>query len=920
MRTPRFTLPVCVLALSVAAPAQSIDWIARFDDIGAASDNVVGTARTSTGALAVLAERTNHGTILFTVDPNGDPIGHTTPIDSDDLATWTFRAGPDDSVVLAALRRDAGGRQAIVVLLRLGAGDVQWSEHSFDSPWEWERIEDLAVDTAGNVLISGPTVDGDGHLRLAHVSFDPQAAVRWATQLAGETLPPSAKTYVRASFDGSGNAYVVATVEGQNGSRDGDLLVIKYDLAGQSVWTWRFDLASDDTTASYKPSAILADDDGVFVCAYGSSSSAGAGIISIRLDAGGTPLWQDFFQGGTYYPRAKRNPADGGYYVASEVYAGSPRPKRDFLLLRYGPDGQRLFSRQLDRGAEGDAYLSGIVVEPDGQVVMGGSFVSGFGSDSSVRAARVSTDGVVLWDRQYSWSGADPWIWCRGFLADSQGRATFVASVNDSHTGRDAALLTLDAGGEITRIVQLNSTQPSVESFCYGSVADLDGNLYLALNSRQYPDTGGWVVVKYDASGIEQWRRRVSEWGSRPTVMAIDAWQNITVAGSVADNGSSDTGDILVVRWRPDGSEVWRAVYDGPTGQRDYANGMAMSYMGDVYVSGQTVVGDQGLPLLIKFDYNGHYQWDQLAIFGGRLMKVASDDNLLLITSSGLTCMSPDGWIQWTSPLPASNGCSPTLYDMALDRFGNVVLVGRGCFTSTSNALAVIKYSPTGELRWVSEPGEIEGAIGQHLVLDRPGNVLVTGTQSVNQGSYPPDQFLVTALVSPQGATRWTARHYLGPAAFSGATDLARDDQWAYVMSDYENVLLFRYDLEGNLAWKAEYEESDASRQRAFRLSLDSDGRPNITSTITSVDNNSDIVTVCYGAAPPPCGGTPACRAADVNADCAVDLADLFIVLSNFGLTHRGSISPADGDMNFDGVTDINDLVSVLGAFGLACE
>ena len=52
---------------------------------------------------------------------------------------------------------------------------------------------------------------------------------------------------------------------------------------------------------------------------------------------------------------------------------------------------------------------------------------------------------------------------------------------------------------------------------------------------------------------------------------------------------------------------------------------------------------------------------------------------------------------------------------------------------------------------------------------------------------------------------------------------------------------------------------------------------------------------------------------ADVNDDGAVDLADLNIILSNFGST-----SP-NGDTNADGVVDLADLNRVLSDFGTDC-
>ncbi|GMU84623.1 MAG: hypothetical protein AMXMBFR47_44920 [Planctomycetota bacterium] len=860
--------------------------------------------------------------MLFTVAPDGQILSEIPHTDADQVFSRTLTATSDGAALLAALRRDASARRTILVLLRRPSGAAVWSESLFTSPAEWSAAEALSVDAAGNVVISGGTYFTGEPARLTVVSFDPQGQVRWvARDESAAVTSASGHPYggVRQGLDDLGNTFVAATVRGPNGSLDADLLIEKVDSAGNIQWQQRYSVDENERNSGYWLGAVKVHESRVYLSAWMNNESNHA-LLTLAYDLDGNRIWSDLIadQGGIASMIAA-NPADRGIYVGGTAAGLYPEDPDGFFLARYSPAGDRIFAHVYDSELNGTYSLNGVVVDSEGRAYLGGNHRP-TGQSSQLRAMQVLPGGTIGWDRHYTWPGSNPLFSPAAFIADGLGGLACAATVSDPHNRADVGLVTIDTAGDIVRTVQLNSTEPSSDSFCYGSVVDSSANRYVAIDSDRFPDEGGWAVVKYDASGIEQWRRRVTEWGSRPTRMAMDAWENITVAGSIADDGSANTGDILVVRWRPDGSEVWRAVYDGPTGQRDYVVDMAMSYMGDVYISGETVVGDQALTLLVKFDFLGHFQWDQLAIPGRRLMKVAADDNLLFMTAYGLTCISPDGWIQWTSPLPSSVGCAWNLFEIDLDRFGNVLLVGSACHTAANRTLAVIKYSPTGELRWVSQPEEAQGVNGYRFVLDRSGNVLFVGTQSVQRESNLPDQYLVTGLISPQGATRWIARHYLGRTDFSTEVDVARDDDWAYVMGRSRDFVTLRYDLGGNLDWKAEYSESGATDVLPFVLTLDPDGRTAVTGRIRSADDDDDMVTVCYGAASPPCGGTPACRAADVNADCVVDLADLFIVLSNFGLAHRGSISPADGDMNFDGVTDINDLVSVLGAFGERCE
>jgi hypothetical protein len=62
---------------------------------------------------------------------------------------------------------------------------------------------------------------------------------------------------------------------------------------------------------------------------------------------------------------------------------------------------------------------------------------------------------------------------------------------------------------------------------------------------------------------------------------------------------------------------------------------------------------------------------------------------------------------------------------------------------------------------------------------------------------------------------------------------------------------------------------------------------------------------------------TPTCDG-DVNNDRVVNLQDLAVLLSNFGLT--GSATPAQGDLNGDQDVDISDLALLLAHFGTTCD
>ncbi len=97
----------------------------------------------------------------------------------------------------------------------------------------------------------------------------------------------------------------------------------------------------------------------------------------------------------------------------------------------------------------------------------------------------------------------------------------------------------------------------------------------------------------------------------------------------------------------------------------------------------------------------------------------------------------------------------------------------------------------------------------------------------------------------------------------------------------------------------------DESYEFAFVTDVSSDG-----TWFTGWGRTTDGALTSWVAQIP---GGPVCPG-DVNDSGGVDLADLNLVLANFGQT------TADGDTNGDGEVDLADLNAVLAAFGTSCE
>jgi hypothetical protein len=88
-----------------------------------------------------------------------------------------------------------------------------------------------------------------------------------------------------------------------------------------------------------------------------------------------------------------------------------------------------------------------------------------------------------------------------------------------------------------------------------------------------------YLTVVYDRDGAERWRAGFDGGTGSfdfPTALAVDSGGRVTVTGaSYTEDFTRESWDIGTVQYAPDGSELWRAVYDGPGAQSDFPAAVA---------------------------------------------------------------------------------------------------------------------------------------------------------------------------------------------------------------------------------------------------------------------------------------------------------------------------------------------------------
>ncbi len=268
----------------------------------------------------------------------------------------------------------------------------------------------------------------------------------------------------------------------------------------------------------------------------------------------------------------------------------------DFFVVKFGPTGNWLWTRQDGTGQDDDARA--VATDASGHVFVTGFVRGDFHGVTRVGGADVfinkyDTNGNRLWTVLF---GSDITDEAFGITCDADGNVIVTGWTDGSIEGLPALsngdnfLAKYDSNGQRVWLREWGTFNKDTG---YALATDAARNIYLSgyttgpLYTNAAFGNRDVFLAKFDAGGTNQWGRQFgTSQHDQGFGVACDAAASVFVAGQF--NGQMVAGDppadVFVAKYDPAGSQIWFQQFG--TTNHDAARAVAVDTNGNVFVAG----------------------------------------------------------------------------------------------------------------------------------------------------------------------------------------------------------------------------------------------------------------------------------------------------------------------------------------------
>lgn len=295
----------------------------------------------------------------------------------------------------------SGHTNSDILLIRSDSlGNIIWQKTYPGTP-DSEEGKVCVITSSGNIAVSGYSKPNTGTFDAMIVNTDANGNLQWIKKYGHPSY--HTKAWPVDTIQGD-NLYLAGwTSDLPNNGNWTSGFVLRTNALGDTIWTRRF---GSETIGNQTYFRTLASTNDGGCIAVGESNQYGAGgydVIAVKLNSNGDTLWtKTYGDSGDDYGWSVKQTSDGGYIICGNTGSfGYTTFKSDMLIIRLDSNGNIIWTKTIGDASNTttlDAARSVIETSDNNFVLCG---YTGPSDEDGILMKLNSLNGDTLWSKQY---------------------------------------------------------------------------------------------------------------------------------------------------------------------------------------------------------------------------------------------------------------------------------------------------------------------------------------------------------------------------------------------------------------------------------------------------------------------------------------------------------------------------------------